>query len=402
MLKRIFLTISIAGFLPALAQEKVQWEPDIQQALEKAKASGKLLFVEAYLPTCPACQAMEPNFSDKEVAAKFNAGFVNYKMDLSVPGARKFLDDRKIELPSFPQFLFFDGNGRLMHHAEANPTPASVLEVATDALDPAKWSSRYQERFDQGYRDFTFLVKFGAYTRLSMDALYNHKAADALYEIFPKEDLGGSLSWSVTKKVVTDIDNGFFRYWIEHISQAGELEKAAGHPGQEMNALGLIVQRVVFSPASRQYSVEKVDILKSYMEKVGAGQYADMILWEHRMLANLREGKPAEALAAGEKAAGLFRENGPSLIYVTHIFNDNFPDNSYVAPATEWLKTARPLLKDNSYLAEYHYELSRLNSRAGDAAAAGKNAAEALRLAGLAKIDTGKFEALVKEVSKKS
>lgn len=391
----LFLIISIISIFPAPAQEKVQWEPNVQQALDKAKASGKLLFVEAYLPTCPACQAMEPNFSDKEVARKFNTGFVNYKMDLSVEGARKFLDDRKIEIPSFPQFLFFDGDGRLVHHGEANPTPASVLEVAEEALDPAQWSSNYRTRFDQGYRDMAFLVKFGAYTRVSMDTLYNHKVADALYELFPKEDLGSSLSWSLTKRVVTDTDNGFFRYWIEHVPRAAELEKAGGHPGYEMNALGLIVQRTVFSPASKKYSVAQVNLLKGYMEKIGAGQYVDTFLWEHSALAYLREGKKAEALAAGEKAAGFFRDSGPSLIYVTHIFNDNFPDTGYIASATGWLNTARPLLKDNAYLAEYHYELSRLNKRAGDIAEAGKNAAEALRLARLAQISTDRFEVLV-------
>lgn len=402
MLKKIFLLL-IINISPVLAQEKVQWEPDIQRALEKAKASGKLVFVEAYLPTCPACQAMEPNFSDREVVEKLNTGFVNYKMDLSVPGARKFLDDKRIKLPSFPQFLFFDGEGQLMHQGEAHPTPASVLEVAADALDPEKWSSNYKMRFDQGYRDFSFLVKFGSYTRLTMDTLYNLKAVDALYEIFPKENLGGSLSWSVTKKVVTNTDNGFFLYWIDHVPQAGELEKAAGHAGYEMTALGLIIEQTAYSAASKQqYTVEKVDLLKIYMEKVGAGQYADMFLWEHRMLANLREGKPVEALATGEKAVGLFRENGPSLIYVTRVFNDHFPDNAYIASATNWLKTARPLLKENSYLAEYHYELSRLNRRAEDVAGAEKNAAEALRLARLAKADTRKFEALLKEVSKKS
>lgn len=392
MLKHVFLLL-VVSVSSVEAQEKVQWEPDIQQALEKARTSGKLLFVEAYLPTCPACQAMEPNFSDKGVAAKFNTGFVNYKMDLSVQGARKFLDDRKIQLPSFPQFLFFDGSGKLVHHGEAHPTPASVLAVAAEALDPAQWSSNYKARFDEGYRDPGFLVKFGTYTRLTMDTL-NRKVADALYENFPKEDLGSSLSWSVTKKVVTDTDNGFFRYWIDHVPQAAELEKASGHAGYEMTALGMIVQNTAFSPVSKQYSVEKVDLLKSYMEKVGAGQYVDAFLWEHRMLANLREGRKPEALAAGEKAASFFRENGPSLIYLTHVFNDSFPDADYIPSAAHWLKTARPMLKDNAYLAEYHYELSRLNRKAGNAAEASKNAAEALRLARLAGITTARFEAL--------
>lgn len=396
MLKNIFLLLALCSF-QAAAQEKVQWEPDIQLALEKARVSGKLLFVEAFVPTCPACQAMEPNFSDKGVAERFNTGFVNYKMDLSVPGARKFLDDRRIDLPSLPQLLFFNGDGQLMHQGEAHPTPASLLEVAAEALDPEKWSSRYRERFDQGYRDFAFLAKFGAYTRLSMDTLYNPKVVNALYEAFPKEDLGTHLSWALTKKVVIDVDNGFFRYWIDHIPRAAELEKAAGHGGYENTALGLIVQRTVFGPASKEYSTDKIELLKTYMEKTGHGQYADMALWEHRVLARLREGKKAEALAAGEKAVGIFRTNGPSLIYVTRVFNDHFPDKGYVASATQWLKTARPMLKENTYLAEYHYELSRLNRRAGQAAEASKNATEALRLARLAGTDTGKFEALIKE-----
>ncbi|MBX2953754.1 MAG: DUF255 domain-containing protein [Leadbetterella sp.] len=395
MLKKTFLLFGLTGFLGASAQDKVQWEPDIQQALDKAKATGKVLFVEAYLPTCPACQAMEPNFSDPQVAARFNTGFVNYKMDLSVEGARKFLDDRRVEIPSFPQFLFFDGEGKLVHHGEAHPTPASVLEVAADALDPEKWSSNYRKRFDEGYRDFTFLVKFGAYTRVSMDTLYNPKVVDALYNSFAPEDRGSSLSWSVTKKVVNDTENGFFRYWIEHIPEAAALEKAGGHAGNEMNTLGLMVQRTVFSPASKQYSLEKVDLLKSYMEKVGAGPYADFVLWEHRMLAQLKVGKKADALATGEKTADIFRNNGASLIYLTHIFNDNFPDNDYVPAATKWLKTARPMLKENAYLAEYHYELGRLNRKSGDTAEATKNATEALRLGRLAGIPTERFEALL-------
>ncbi len=375
------------------ARAQVQWESDIQKAVEKAGASGKLLFVEAYLPTCPACQAMEPNFADQAVAERFNAGFVNYKMDLSVQGARKFLDDRKIELPSFPQFLFFDAESKLVHQGEAHPTPASVLEVAADALDPHQWSSRYKARFEKGDRDIAFLVKLGAYTRLTMDTLYNHKVTDTLFAVFPKEDLGGSLGWGVMKKVVTHTENGFFKYWIDRIPEAAALEKAAGHSGYEMNALGGIVQRTIFDPASKNFNVSQVNLLQNYMEKVGAAAYVDAFLWEHRMRAWLREGDEARALSAGEKAAAFFKENGPSLIYVTHVFNDHFPGTAYVASGRNWLKTARPLLKQNAYLAEYHYELSRLNTREGNSAEAGKNAGEALRLARLAGIDTARFEA---------
>lgn len=87
-------------------QQGIQWEKDLSDALAKGKSTGKLVFVEAYLPTCPACKAMDPQFQNADVAKFYNQNFINYKMNLSIEGARGFLDERKIEIPSFPQFFF--------------------------------------------------------------------------------------------------------------------------------------------------------------------------------------------------------------------------------------------------------------------------------------------------------
>jgi thiol-disulfide isomerase/thioredoxin len=61
---------------------QVTWNPSIDDALAQAKASGKLLFVECYSPTCPVCQSMEPFFKKTEVATKYNSSFINYKLDV--------------------------------------------------------------------------------------------------------------------------------------------------------------------------------------------------------------------------------------------------------------------------------------------------------------------------------
>jgi thiol-disulfide isomerase/thioredoxin len=390
----LFLTV-----FHSFSQTKVTWEPDVYKALEKAKASGKLLFVEAYLPTCPACQAVEPNFSNAEVAAKYNENFVNFKMDVSKnDGPRKFLDERGIRLPSFPQFLFFDGEGNLAHQGEVSPTVASINGVADDAKTPENRSSNYKKRFENGERSINFLVKYGVYTRLMTDTLNNHLVADALYEVFPKEEIGTEMSWAVTKKVVACIDNGFFKYWIDNIPKAAELEKKAGHGGQEMNTLGGIVQSSLFSKESRSYNTEKVNLMRGYMKKIGAGEYADAYLWEYESLAKIREGKKEEALEIGKRTSQKFAQNGASQIFIAKVFTDNYPDKSYVPVALEWLKLAKPLLKENNHLAEYHFELARLNQKQDNAAEAKKNATEAVRLAKLAKSDTKKFEVLLKEL----
>lgn len=377
----------------------VTWVPDIKEALAKAKATNKLLFVECYSPSCPICQSIEPYFSTSEIAEKYNTDFVSYKLDVGVAEQVKFLNDRNIYLPSFPQFLFFDGDGNLVHQAEVQATTESILKVAADANSPEKRSSAYPARFEAGDRDFNFLVNYGVNTRLIKDTVANHKVADALFEYMTAQNLVNSPdSWTVTKKVVTSIDNGFFKHWINNIPRAAELEVKGGHPGYEKDALGGIIQISIFGSGGSKFDLAKIKEVKGYMNKIGAGQYADTYLWEHELKANLKEGKKEEALKVGKRTAKEFATNGASLVYITKVFNDKFPDNSYISEANQWLKTAATTLNANNHIAEYNYELARLSQKSGDMAAAKKNAQAALGTAKTAGIDTKKFEELVNSI----
>lgn len=372
----------------------VTWVPDITEALAKAKATGKLLFVECYSPTCPICQSIEPYFSTAEVAERYNADFVNYKLDVGVAEQVKFLNDKNIWLPSFPQFLFFDGDGKLVHQGEVTASTESILAVAADAKTPEKRTGNYKSRFEKGERDFDFLVKYGVYTRLIKDTVENRKVGDALFEVFPKNEINSETSWAATKKVITSVDNGFFRHWINQMPRAAEFEKKAGHAGQELHSLGAIVQTSV-AKDGKTYGTRQLAQVKDYIRKVGGGEYADTYVWEFETLANLREGKPAAALAIGRNMAAKFSTNGPSLVYITKVFNDHFPDNSYLATATQWLATAGPLMTEPNQKAEYHYELARLNLKGGDKATAAVNAREALKLAETAGADLKRFNELL-------
>ncbi len=379
---------------PAIDTHSVTWVPDIAEALAKAKATGKLLFVECYSPTCPACQSIEPYFSTPEVAERYNTDFVNYKLDVGVAEQVRFLTDKNIWLPSFPQFLFFDGDGRLVHQGEVTATTESILGVSADALTPEKQTGNYKSRFDQGERDFDFLVKYGIYTRLIKDTVENRRVGEALFEVFPKEELGSETSWAATKKAITSVDNGFFKYWIGHMSTAAEYEKKAGHTGHEIASLGMIIQTSV-AKDGKTYGTQQLVQMKDYIRKVGGGEYADTYVWEYETLANLREGKPAAALAIGRNMAAKFAGNGSSLVYITKVFNDHFPDNSYLPLAGEWMDKAASLINESNQKAEYHYELARLNLKAGDKAAAAANAREAQKLATSAGSGLKKFNDLV-------
>lgn len=380
-----------------VAQVSVRWEPEVKSALDKAKTQGKLLFVEAYLEDCPACQSIEPFFKNAEVAKKYNGSFVNFKLNLAKANQVKFLDDRSIRVPSYPQFLFFDGEGNLVHQSDdvLPPSGERLNNVANVALNPEQWSSNYKNRFDSGERDIQFLEKYGKYTRFIKDTVENYKVVNALFEVFPKNDISGIYSYIVTKNVVMDVDNGFFQHWIRHINVAADLEKNyGGKAGGEKNTLGGIISSALMSRYAKDFSLDKLAKIREYMRIAGVEQYADDALWEKECRAMIMAGWLNDALLKGKITGERYTKNGQALIYLTKVFNENFPDTTYTAQAFLWLKNAKPLLKENAYLAEYHYESARLNQRLGKTVEAKKNSAEAFKYAKLAKADTKKFEAL--------
>lgn len=393
-----FLTFALSS---TQAQTSIKWESDINAALTKAKAAGKQVFVYAYLEDCPACQSVKPYWSNQEVAKKYNEGFINYKLNLAVASQVKFLDERKLRMPSFPQFMFFDGSGNLVHQSDnvLPPSAQRINAVADEGLNPNEWSSNYKKRFEAGDTDPKFLFRYGKYSLFEKDYSANHKVANALFSIYPKENLGTIDSYIILKDLVTDVDNGFFQYWIKNINLAAELEKNhGGKAGGEKETLGKVINLSITNPISKEYSSEKLTRIKTYMSQTGFGEYADPMLWEQEMLAYLREGKKTEALEVGEKLSLKIAKNGPFLVNLVRGYNDGFSDDSYVTSAANWLKVAKPQLKENSHLAEYYYQSAKLNQKAKKAELAKKDVLEALKYAKLAKVNLQKFEELQKSL----
>lgn len=362
-------------------ETKVTWVKGIDEAIKQAKAEGKLLFVECYSPNCPYCMALEPNFSKPEVAKMYNTSFVNYKLNVEDPEEVKFLNSKGIWLPSFPMLLFFDTEGKLVHQSGTDPNVAAVNNVAKTALDDKKNTTSYKARFASGERGISFLADYANYARVTKDTLTNIKVAEALYEAYPKDKIASEESWKLTKKAVADLDNGFATYWLAHVTAAGAMETADGHPGNENNILGAVVQTTLYGAKGKSYSLKELDNVEKAMGKIGAGEFAENVLWEFRLKANIRENHPQEALAIAQRMVNKFSQNGSAIVYIVRVLADNFKDNSYVSLAQKWMSQAIPTITQDNVKAEYHYELARLAVKSGNVADAKKYAEEAYNIA---------------------
>ena len=117
MMKKILIFCLIVCSLSRLeAQEQgVQFqELTFQEALNKAKAENKLVFVDCYTSWCGPCKYMLNNvFVLPEVGEFFNEHFVNVKYDME-KGEGRYLNGR-FHVRSYPTFLMIRPDGTVQH-----------------------------------------------------------------------------------------------------------------------------------------------------------------------------------------------------------------------------------------------------------------------------------------------
>ena len=83
-MKRIVcLLICVCGYFQLFSQGVDFKQITLKEALEQAKAQGKMVFMDCYTTWCGPCKMMtEEVFPQKEAGDFFNAHFVNVKFDM--------------------------------------------------------------------------------------------------------------------------------------------------------------------------------------------------------------------------------------------------------------------------------------------------------------------------------
>lgn len=114
-MKRVVLIalFALCGAFAAEAQTRFA-DLTFKQALERAAAEEKLLFVDLYATWCGPCQQMtRVVFPQQEVGDYMNEHFVAVKYDIEKNPDGKELK-RRYAVRSIPTYLVFDAGGRLV------------------------------------------------------------------------------------------------------------------------------------------------------------------------------------------------------------------------------------------------------------------------------------------------
>jgi thiol-disulfide isomerase/thioredoxin len=375
-MKKALLLSSFLFIINTAFSQGIAFEPSIEAAFQKAKASGKPVFVECFHPNCPICMALEPTLKNAEVGKYYNQNFVNYKLNLSDAKQVAFLTKKKIYLPGFPMFLYFDKNQNILHNTDPINTAKDLIQHAKDATNVDVQTGSSWKKYQAGNREISTLTGLAYLLRITQDTARNILVANDLYKAYPKNQLSDKGSWAIAKKCVMDIENGFAEHWLNNMEIAKKYAIEEGHPGTEMNALGMLVQMAIYDPKGAKYSLAKVNKLKNYMSIVGAGQYVTGATWQIECPAILREQGQDKAFAFLQNLINA-QTQPQLLVYYVTFFNTNFPDGKFANNARQWLAKAKPQLKTDQEIANLNYESARLYKKVDDLANAKKEIAAA-------------------------
>ena len=112
---RLLLFVMMFTGVVTNAQEGVKFEDlTFKEALAKAKAENKLVFMDCYTSWCGPCKKMlNTVFVQKEAGDFFNPRFVNIKYDMEKGEGIELA--KQFNVKSFPTFFIIRPDGSIQH-----------------------------------------------------------------------------------------------------------------------------------------------------------------------------------------------------------------------------------------------------------------------------------------------
>lgn len=222
----IALVASVCNWQVKAQDTGIQFEKEgtlFKEAVEKAKQTGKKIFLDCYTSWCGPCKMMMNTvFPQKKVGDYMNSRFVNIKINME-QGEGPALG-KKLQVNAYPTFVVFNSNGdeigRFLGGCQADEFLVKVAKAATDNT-----SAEMDQRFMNGERDPEFLKQY----LQTLSSTYKREQCNDVAEIL----LEGKAETFAKDKQLADIFmrhiiNPFCPAFIYTVKQPEELTAQLG------------------------------------------------------------------------------------------------------------------------------------------------------------------------------
>jgi tetratricopeptide (TPR) repeat protein len=167
-MKKIILGLITLSIFGTAYGQKINYQKTFEDALTKAKAEHKLVFV-TIAPTPPKTFEIQgrkvtykSGIDETEAINFYNTNFVNYKASITDSASAPFRT--KYQITFFPTYLFIDSRDNLVYSENSNSIlAAKYITMGNNALAKlasGKTISAYEDRYRLGERLADFLKEY--------------------------------------------------------------------------------------------------------------------------------------------------------------------------------------------------------------------------------------------------
>ncbi len=137
----------------------VSYDKDkFKSILEVSKNEDKLIFIYFTSKGCGPCKVFEKKvFTDSDVINLFSNNFINAKVNWQ--NKKPFLN-KKYSINGFPQFVFIDHRGKIVHHMRYYMEKEEFLKVGKQALSENDNLLAWKKQIENGNYSYELVSKY--------------------------------------------------------------------------------------------------------------------------------------------------------------------------------------------------------------------------------------------------
>ncbi|MCC6181589.1 MAG: thioredoxin family protein [Bacteroidia bacterium] len=355
------LKISITLFFATvtLAQDKgIRFDhSSFSELKEKALSANKLIFIDAYTTWCGPCKFMAAKiFTDKAVADFYNANFINAKIDMEKGEGIKLAE--QYEVLCYPNLLFIDGNGKLIHRVAGSMEAQSFINLGKKAMQTDSTFSFFVDKFESNKNNPEFMLKY--IEARDNTCLYSDDIAKTYLEEQKEDALFSKPNWQIILNHVNDLNDKTFKFIVEHKEKYIELfTKEAVDSKIDIVLKSTLMQMI----RSKNFNEKEYDQLKMKI-KTFSSPNTERIFFESDLALFERQVKWDKYADLAIKYTDAYYLNHSEVLNsISWNFYENITDVKALEKAEQWIKKACEIKNIYAYLDTYAAILYKLKKK---------------------------------------